>query len=96
VNRPSAGVRYVVDLCVGEDPEAHVYRGFAHLPDASLDLVVRVAREGGKATASIACPPGVAAKDKLEKEAAALVRAATKAAVAEGIEPPQRIARWRP
>jgi hypothetical protein len=98
--RPSAGARYAVERA--EDrPDAVIYRGFVHLPDRDLPLEVQVARPSGAATARVGegARVGEWAREKgvaeLEKAAAALVRAATKAALASGGEPPRKIVRWR-
>jgi hypothetical protein len=98
--RPSAGARYAVERA--EDREdAVIYRGFVHLPDRDLPLEVHVARPSGATTAtlgegsaSLGAAEAVSGAD-LEKAAAALVRAATKAALASGGELPRKIVRWR-
>jgi hypothetical protein len=93
VSRPAAGTRYVVELTDGGAPDAALYRGFVHLPDASLGLEVRVELPGGATSAVVAgAAPGSA---ELERMAAALVRSATKPAVAGGTALPRKIVRWR-
>jgi hypothetical protein len=90
-----------------ETGEAVVYRGFVHLPGADLPLEVRVEMSGGATHARIgegsegargvgppAAPPWKGAAE-MEKAAAALVRAATKAALAGGGALPRKIVRWR-
>ncbi|AKT40435.1 hypothetical protein [Chondromyces crocatus] len=96
-SRPSAGVRYVVVLESGEEV---VYRGFAFLPDADLPLEVRFAASGAataKVDATALPSQGEGAPDvpELEREAAALLRAAVKASSTAGRPPPRRVVRWR-
>jgi hypothetical protein len=90
IGRPSAGVRYALEKAE-ETSEAVRYRGFVHLPDADLPLEVRVDLPGGATHAEVG-PGGTA---EMEKAAAALVRAATKALVAAGGPLPRKIVRWR-
>lgn len=94
MTRPTAGVRYVVDRVEAE--AGVVYRGFAHLPSADVPLEVRIAADGST-TASLEASEELSAESKreMEKEAAALVRSATKGALTSGALPPRRIARWR-
>jgi hypothetical protein len=92
--RPATGVRYCVERDPAHDsPGEVVYRGFVHLPDADLPVEVRVALPAG-ATRATLTGAGEARPD-LEKAAAALVRTATKPAVAAGTSLPRRIVRWR-
>jgi hypothetical protein len=89
--RPTSGIRYVLDR-EGE-PGKIVYRGAAHMPHASVPLEVRVDAAGAVDVTCDEAEAGAAGADaaQLAKEAAALVRAATKGATS----PPRRIARWR-
>ncbi len=88
--RPTAGVRVVVERAEDDGEAAFLYRGFVHLPDRDHALEVRLERPGGAATAKVE-----GGDAKLEAQAAALVRAATKSAIAEGAAPPRKIVRWR-
>lgn len=88
--RPSAGARYALEKAE-ETGQAVVYRGFVHLPDADVPAEVSVELPGGAARATLG-PGGTA---EMEKAAAALVRAATKACVAGGGALPRKIVRWR-
>ncbi len=88
--RPSAGARYALEKAE-ETGETVIYRGFVHLPDADVPAEVRVERAGGASRAALG-PGGTA---EMEKAAAALVRAATKASVAAGSPLPRKIVRWR-
>jgi hypothetical protein len=89
--RPTAGVRFAVERVEEEaDGGAFVYRGFVHAPDGDLALEVRVERPSGVTRATVE-----GADAKLEAQAAALVRAATKSALSEGVAPPRKIVRWR-
>jgi hypothetical protein len=92
--RPAFGARYAVDRVDGEPGADVLYRGFVHLPDADLPLVVRVGEAGATAVveAPSAPPP---ARAELERAAASLVRAAVRAPLAEARTPPRRIVRWR-
>lgn len=94
-DRPSSGVR--VALARGREASgvACVYDGFAHTPDASFPVHVRVAEDASvevtvAAGATTADPPaGLGEKVRL------LVRAAVKQAMADDEPPPLRITRWR-
>jgi hypothetical protein len=89
VSRPSSGVRYVVERA--EQTESRVrYQGFAHLPDRDLPLSIDIDLPAGATRASLPGGP-----PELEKAAAALVRSATRAAVAAGSALPRKIVRWR-
>jgi hypothetical protein len=98
--RPSAGARYSVTWAE-QDARRVIYRGFVHLPDADLPLEIQIDLPGGATRASfLLAEPGPAlpaGKEpaELEKEAAALVRSATKTAVAAGSALPRKIVRWR-
>ena len=94
--RPTVGVRYALERTLVE-PEQVTYEGFAHLPDADVPLVVRVALPGGAVTAtgSAAAPADEARAASLAKAVTPLVRAATKAQAAAGQELPRKIVRWR-
>lgn len=88
--RPTAGVRLAVEKAE-ETPGAVIYRGFVHLPDVDVPAEARVELPGG--AVKVALGPGGTAE--LEKWAAPLVRAATKAVVASGGALPRKIVRWR-
>jgi hypothetical protein len=92
VGRPTAGARLVLELAE-EGPGALVYRGFVHLPDADVPAEARIALPGGAVTMTL----GEGGTAELEKVAAALTRAATKAATsgAGGAALPRKITRWR-
>jgi hypothetical protein len=94
-NRPAQGVRYVLELDRAAAP-ATLYRGFVHLPDADLRVVVRV-DGAGVAGAEVGGDAAGGDRDPavLGKMAAALVKAATKSAAAAGRNPPRKIVRWR-
>lgn len=97
--RPSAGARYRVEW-VEQDETRAVYRGFVHLPEADLPLEILIELPGGATRASVLsgaaeAPERGPAELELEKEAAALIRSATKAAVASGSALPRKIVRWR-
>jgi hypothetical protein len=93
--RPSAGVRYALTRV--EAGEGAVYRGFAHLTGADAPLEVRIAASGAAEARveAAALPEGAPPPADLEREAAALVKAAVKAAITAGRPPPRRITRWR-
>jgi hypothetical protein len=88
--RPTAGARLAVEKAE-ERADAVVYRGFVHLPDADVPAEVTVALPSGATRAAL----GEGGTAELEKTAAALVRAATKAQVAAGSALPRKIVRWR-
>jgi hypothetical protein len=90
VGRPTAGARLSVEK-TAEDAGAVRYEGFVHTPDADVPADVRVELPGGAVRVTLG--PGGSAE--MEKTAAALVRAATKALVAAGAPLPRKIARWR-
>jgi hypothetical protein len=94
--RPAEGVRYVVERAE-ELGDRIVYRGFVHLPDGDLPLEVLVELPAGATRARIAGGEGEGGRDPraLEREAAALVRSATKSAVQAARPLPRRISRWR-
>ena len=95
--RPSAGARYSVEKAE-EREDAVIYRGFVHLPDRDLPLEVRIELPGGATRAAIGEGQGSAegpGRADMEKAAAALVRAATKSALASGSALPRKIVRWR-
>jgi hypothetical protein len=90
IGRPASGARYIATREeIGEG--SVVYRGLVRLPDADLPLEITVALPSG-ATRAVVQGDGAA---EHEKTAAALVRAATKSAVAAGEELPRKIERWR-
>ncbi len=89
IGRPAGGARYIAELT--ETGEAMVvYRGLVRLPEADLPLEITISLPGGATRAVV---EGGSAEH--EKTAAALVRAATKSAVASGEELPRKIERWR-
>jgi len=89
IGRPVSGARYIVERAeCGEG--SVVYRGLVRLPDADLPLEATVTLPSGATRAVV---QGDAAEH--EKTAAALIRAATKSAVASGEELPRKIERWR-
>jgi hypothetical protein len=90
VGRPTAGARLSVEKTT-EDAAAVLYQGHVHTPDADVPAEVRVELPGG--AVKVALGPGGSAE--MEKTAAALVRAATKALVAAGTPLPRKIVRWR-
>jgi hypothetical protein len=90
MDRPDSGVRYMLEHAGEESGVAH-YRGHAHRPKDSLRLEVRVSLADGRVEATLSDLDDAAERQRLEREAAALVRAATK-----GLETlPRRIVRWR-
>jgi len=99
--RPTSGVRYAIER-VSEAGTVTEYRGFAHLPAVDLALAVRVDEpesqgEGRAAVAAKIEGEGSEADvPGLEKAAAALVKAAVRAARDAGRPLPRRIVRWRP
>jgi hypothetical protein len=88
--RPTAGARLSVEL-VEEGAEALIYRGFVYLPEADVPAEARVELPGGAVKATL----GAGGTPALEKAAAALVRATTKAGVAGKGVVPRKIVRWR-
>ena len=90
-DQPATGARFVLTRCEVEDAAAIIYRGHVHLPAAMLPLEVRVELPGGATRATLE-----GGTRELESQAGALVRAATKSAVADGVAPPRKIVRWRP
>lgn len=88
--RPTAGAR--LSLVREEETDgAVVYRGFVHLPDRDVAAEATIELPAGGVRVAL----GEGGSPELEKTAAALVRATTKALVASGAELPRRIARWR-
>jgi hypothetical protein len=90
IGRPVSGARYIVERAEVSE-ERVVYRGLVRLPDADLPLEVTVALPGGATRAAVQAGDAV----EHEKTAAALIRAATKSAVAAKEELPRKIERWR-
>lgn len=88
--RPTAGARFVLEKA-DETAAAVIYRGFVHLPGADVPAEVTVELPGGATRAAL----GEGGTADLEKTAAALVRAATKALVVGGGALPRKIVRWR-
>ena len=89
---PEFGVRFELVLEEHEDARA-VYQGFAFTADARYPIVVVSELDATKATIGGAERPANA--EALEKNAAALVRAATKAELRAGEAVPRKIVRWR-
>ncbi len=92
---PAHGVRFEITRGeAGVAPAEIVYRGVARLEGATFDAEVRVTRDAASARIT---GGGLAGERiaSLEKALAALVRAATRAPLAEGRLPPRRIVRWR-
>ncbi len=89
IGRPASGARYIAELAERGEGTI-VYRGLVRLPDADLALEVTITLPGGATRAVV---EGGAPEH--EKTAAALLRAATKSAVASGEELPRKIERWR-
>ncbi len=94
--RPGNGVRYVLDRIAVEADHA-TYQGFAHLPAADVPLMARIDLPAGVVHVHATAVGGLAESRAVElsKTATALVRAATKAEIAAGLELPRRIVRWR-
>lgn len=92
IGRPASGARYIATREEGGEGSV-VYRGLVRLPDADLPLSVTVLLPSG-ATRAVIEGGGEGAAEH-EKTAAALVRAATKGAVAAGEELPRKVERWR-
>jgi hypothetical protein len=90
VGRPTAGMRLTVERA--EDaPDTVIYRGFVHLPEHDVPAEARIALPGGAVKVAL----GEGGTPEMEKWAAALVRAATKAPLAAGGALPRKITRWR-
>ena len=105
IGRPASGARYVAERIETEiETETEtggkgggkggegtvVYRGLVRLPDADLSLEATITLPSGATRAVVE-----GGTPEHEKVAAALIRAATKAAVASGEELPRKIERWR-
>lgn len=71
---------------------AWIYRGTIVVHGVSYDVGARVTASEATLTWASAAPPDVSA---IEKSARALIRAATRAELAEGRPPPRRVTRWR-
>jgi hypothetical protein len=97
--RPGAGARYALEQVDAVDPDILVYRGFVHFPGADVPIEVRLARSAqGVARVSLdaaAIPDGGPSAAHIERAAAALVKAAVKAAASAERPPPRKLARWR-
>ncbi|WP_044249010.1 hypothetical protein [Chondromyces apiculatus] len=95
--RPSSGVRYAVEHAEGAQGEDILYRGFAYLPAAALPLEVRVGASGAAVAQLDArtMPEGAGDVAEMQREAAALLKMAVKAAGVAGRPPPRRVVRWR-
>jgi hypothetical protein len=96
VTKPSHGVRIEVARREGgaADAESFVYRGFAETERARFELEIVVDRSAARARIEgLAADPALGAK--IEKLAAALVRAATRAELEAGRDVPRKIVRWR-
>lgn len=96
--RPTAGVRYAVERFEDEG-SVIVYRGFAHLPDADVPLAVRVEHDDTQGRTAVVAKIDdaghVADGPAIERAAAALVKAAARAARDAGRPLPRKIVRWR-
>jgi hypothetical protein len=89
IGRPASGARYIAERVEGGEGTV-VYRGLVRLPDADLALEVTITLPSGATRAVVE-----GGSPEHEKTAAALLRAATKSAVASGAELPRKIERWR-
>ncbi|MEP7124151.1 MAG: hypothetical protein ABJE95_24705 [Byssovorax sp.] len=89
IGRPASGARYIAERVEGGEGSV-AYRGLVRLPDADLPLEVTITLPSGATRAVVA-----GGTPEHEKVAAALVRAATKAAIASGEALPRKIERWR-
>lgn len=89
---PSHGVRFELVLRHAEAGGA-LYEGLARTTGAELALRVSAERAGARAELTGAERPANA--EALEKLAAALVRAATRVELEEGLPVPHKIVRWR-
>ena len=96
-----SGVRYLV-LRVDDPRErgetsGHIrYEGSVEAHGQRFELAVNLSLPEGTATSSLTAPAlQQAERDKLQRAAAALVRAATRSGVAEGRPVPRKIHRWR-
>ena len=96
--RPTTGVRYAVERSA-VDGRAVIYKGFAHLPDADVPLVVRVEEEGADGRTNVVAKVDEAGfvgdGPAIERAAAALIKAAARGARDAGRTLPRRIVRWR-
>jgi len=94
--RPATGVRYVLERTKVE-PNMVTYEGFAHLPSADIPLCIHVDLPSGTVHAKATAVDRIAESraTELAKIASPLVRAATKAEIAGGLELPRKIVRWR-
>ena len=93
IGRPASGARYIaerIELEAEGREGTVVYRGLVRLPDADLPLEATITLPGGATRAVVE-----GGTPEHEKVAAALIRAATKGAVASGAELPRKIERWR-
>jgi hypothetical protein len=91
IGRPASGARYIAEHVPAEGGEGTVvYRGLVRLPDADLPLEATITLPSGATRAVV-----TGGTPEQEKVAAALIRAATKGAVASGAELPRKIERWR-
>lgn len=96
--RPSSGVRFVLERvdAPGDITGARCsYGGHAHLPDRDVPLTLEVDGAAVKPHERATDAPADPLVAELARDAAALVRAAVKAAAAAGRRPPRRIVRWR-
>lgn len=97
--RPDRGVRYVLDRVPGEGESSFHYRGRIEGDEGGWPLEVEVTTgaetpDGLGVTALVRQAPAERAAAH-EKLAAAMVRAAVRRALKEGLSPPRRIQRWR-
>ncbi len=89
IGRPASGARYIAER-VEAGQGTVIYRGLVRLPDADLALEATITLPGGATRATVE-----GGSPEHEKTAAALIRAATKSAVASGEELPRKVERWR-
>lgn len=89
IGRPASGARYIAERAEGGEGTV-VYRGLVRLPDADLSLEVTITLPSGTTRAVVE-----GGSREHEKTAAALIRAATKSAVAAREALPRKIERWR-
>lgn len=101
--RPDRGVRYVLDRDDASDGEGQgarfCYRGRIEGDGAGWSLEVEVVTgastpDGLSVTAAVSGAPEQSVSGH-QKLAAAMVRAAVRRALKEGLSPPRRIQRWR-
>jgi hypothetical protein len=92
---PEHGVRFELLLEGATDDGAH-YRGFVHLPDAKLGVTGIAQRSRASLTIDPDATLPPERRATLEKQGAALLRAATRAELEAGDPVPHKVVRWRP